>query len=633
MCGIFGVWSLSGERIEEDRVRACRDTIAHRGPDDSGLYVSGGVGLGHRRLSIIDLSPNGRQPITNETGDVRVIFNGEIYNFPDLRRDLQARGHVFKSNTDSEVIVHGYEEWGEDCFERFLGMFAIGIWDERSQQMILARDPLGKKPLYYFHDPQKILLYASTLRPLVLWPGFPRIVDAESVGDYLQSGCIPAPRCIFRNTRKVLPGQYIVFSRNGKRREHLYWDLPSIVCNGARSAASQAGDEVDQLHAVLSDAVKIRMTADVPLGAFLSGGVDSSLVVALMAEASKRQVRTYSIGFAETRLDESHYAHAVAKALGVQNTVMIMSADVLLDYMPKVVTYYDEPMADFSLLPTLAVSELARDHVTVVLTGDGGDEVFGGYPGYATMSTFASYYRLVPGTVRRWMSALHRYMPESRIRNVVFQLGASDPFRFVGMYQKRVLRDLNIADLMPDGVEVVPTEEQVARVLETYSGLSLVEAAMLHDTTHRMVDSILHKVDRGSMAHALEVRCPILDRRVVEFAFSLPLEAKVRGRRMKLILRRLLARYIPERLINRPKMGFSPPLREWFAGPLRGMVMEMLSRESMARRALLCPDRIERVLNEHYAGKKDYTWFIWAALMLETWFRRYIDGAADGSVT
>jgi len=620
MCGIFGVWYLDGTRVDAHAVQRSRDSIEYRGPDAAGQLVLGNVALAHRRLSIIDLSEAGRQPLGNEDGSLHTVVNGEVYNYQPLREQLLAAGHRFQGGSDSEVLLHAYAEWGNACFSRFNGMFAAAIWDQRRQRLVLARDPLGKKPLYYQYLPGKRILFASTLRPLMAWPDFDKRVDRSAIHAYLQSGYIPAPQSAFERTCKLLPGHVLTLSADGRLEQQAYWDLPALVSPRKRQLGlEEATSLLDQK---LRDAVRLRLVSDVPVGAFLSGGVDSSLIVALMKQASNRPVQTFSIGFSDREFDESRHAQAVAQELGVENDTLRMSSSELLGLVDEVSTYYDEPMADFSLLPTLAVSRFAKRKVKVVLTGDGGDEVFAGYNGYLSARIAEQYYRFVPARLRHELQRLHTLLPP-RYAAAVRQTGMPDAAQFFGAY-KRIDRALDVTELLCDP-EREPPERESAHTLNSYEGLPLAERAQLFDLTHSMVDTILHKVDRATMATGLEARCPLLDKNVVQFGFELQLEHKLHHARTKHILKHLLGRYLPARLIDRRKQGFVPPLRDWLRGALRPRVNELLSQERLAARGYVHAAATRRVIQSHLDGKSDHTRLLWALLSLESWHEHYLE--------
>jgi asparagine synthase (glutamine-hydrolysing) len=620
MCGIFGVWYLDGTRVDAHAVQVSRDSIEYRGPDAAGQLVQGNVALAHRRLSIIDLSEAGRQPLGNEDGSIHAVVNGEVYNYQPLREQLLAAGHRFRGGSDSEVLLHAYAEWGTACFARFNGMFAAAIWDQRQQRLVLARDPFGKKPLYYQYLPGKRILFGSTLRPLMAWPDFDKRVDRNAIHAYLQSGYIPAPQSAFEHTCKLLPGHVLTLSADGKLEQQAYWDLPALVSpRKRRIGIEQATSELDGR---LREAVRLRLVSDVPVGAFLSGGVDSSLIVALMKQFSSSPVRTFTIGFSDSEFDESQYAHAVAHELGVENDTLRMSSTELLGLVDEVSTHYDEPMADFSLLPTLAVSRFAKQQVKVVLTGDGGDEVFAGYNGYLSARIAEQYYRFVPARLRHELQRVHTLLP-ARYAAAVSQTEMPDAAHFYGAY-KRIDRALDVNQLLRDP-ERAPPEQESAHMLASYAGLPLAERAQLFDLTHSMVDTILHKLDRATMATGLEARCPLLDKNVVQFSFELPLEHKLHRTHTKYILKHLLARYLPARLTERRKQGFVPPLRDWLRGPLRARVNELLCHERLAARGYVHPAPTRRIIQSHLDGNSDHTRLIWALLSLEAWHEHYLE--------
>jgi len=623
LCGIFGVWRPDGGPVDEATVNRCRDTLKLRGPDDAGTWVHDNVGLAHRRLSIIDLSPAGRMPMTDEAGRIWAVFNGEIYNFQELRKELLAKGHIFKSNTDSEVVVHAYEQWQEACFARFDGMFAIAIWDDRRKQMVLARDPHGKKPLFYYHKPGRLLVLGSTLRSVAMWPDVPRQVDEDSIYTYIKYGYLHAPRSLLADTYKVHPGHYLVIGPEGIKQDVAYWDLARIACEPSPGRRSEA-ELLDQLDDCMRSAVRKRLVSDVPLGAFLSGGMDSSLVVALMREVASDRVRTFTIGFTTAEFDESRYAARVAQHLGVENTVHRMSANDLLSYVPDVMKYYDEPIVDFSLFPTLAISELARRDVTVVLTGDGGDELFGGYERYLATYFFEHYARLAGHKVRGAVAGLHRWLPKERMRRFAKLSAARDPATFFGLFAN-LGRYAGLSSYVPEEKLGEAPEQAVARYIRGLNGLSATAGAMVYDATHAMIDGILVKVDRATMGFSLEARAPLLDKHLWETAIGLPVGLKVRRGQKKYLLRKLLYRYLPKELVDRPKMGFTPPLRDWFRNELKESLCDALSEETIRRRGYFKPEGVQRMLREHTSGQADHVAPLWSLFMLEMWMKDFID--------
>lgn len=623
MCGIVGVWRLDGEAVDPIAIVRMRDVLTHRGPNDAGLWVDGPLALAHRRLSIIDLSEAGRMPMASPDGRVQAVFNGEVYNFRALRTELEAEGHAFHSESDSEVVLRAYEQWGADCFDRFNGMFAVAIWDGREKRMVLARDAAGQKPLYYCYRPGRWLLFASTLAPLIRYAEGALEVDEAVVKDYVRFGFPPDGRSLMKDVRTVPPGSFAVIERDREAKTHRYFDLAAY----AEQTPQGPGNEEAQLESfreVMRAAVQSRLVADVPLGAFLSGGVDSTLIVALMAEREPEAVKTYTIGFDQAEFDESEHAARIASHLGVQHTVRVLQGRDVLDQLPDLVRYFDEPMADYSVLPTLAVSKLAREHVTVALTGDGADEEFGGYKYYLAQKWLTPYLDHVPSPARAALARLAPLIPSAGARRIVTRSGSHDAALFFGLggfYRgatvdgvNRLLGERNVAP------------ERVAAFLRAHPLRSTVEAGMLYDATHTLPYAWLHKVDRASMAVSLEARSPFLDRRVLELAFSLPLEMRIRGRHKKHIVRRLLRDYLPAELIDRPKRGFTAPVAHWLRHELRGELERSLGKETVVRRGFFDSNRVSNLVQEHLRGTHDHAQLLWALLVLEWWLEHHVEG-------
>ncbi len=618
MCGIVGELRLDGAAVDAERLKAARDRLTNRGPDDAGLYTNGPIGLGHRRLSIIDLSPAGRMPMSNETDDVWSVFNGEIYNFAALREELERAGHVFRSHTDSEVAIHAYEQWGTDCFAKFDGMFAIAIWDARKKRLVLARDITGEKPLYYAYQPGKAVMFASSIAPLLVG-GVPRAIDPDGLRSYLELGFVDGDRAIIQGVKKVEPATFVVFDAGKPPVTSAYWSLREAALARTTSTLEEATDE---LHELLRASVRSRLVSDVPLGAFLSGGVDSSLVVALMAETSPKAVRTFTIGFREAEYDESEYAHRVAKHLGVENTTMVLSAADVLRELDAITAAFDEPMADFSALPSLAVARLARRHVTVALTGDGADEAFGGYRYYGATRAFEMFAK-IPRTIRERLVRAAPLVPFARLRRAVARakaLDAADYFGHSGFYRGATAAQ-GFHHVMPGAA---PSSTAVAAFVRALPELRPTEAGMLWDASHTLPGAWLTKVDRSTMAVGLEARAPFLARSVLELAFRQPLDHRVRGNQKKILLRRVLSRYLPRDLIERPKQGFTAPMKAWFAKELREELHDRLTTERMSRLGAVSPDGVQTLLAEHEAGGADHTQLLWALFHLDRWYDEYM---------
>ncbi|MEM7137048.1 MAG: asparagine synthase (glutamine-hydrolyzing) [Myxococcota bacterium] len=623
MCGVVGVWHLDGRPVDATALGAMRDTLTHRGPDDAGLWLEGPVGLGHRRLSILDLSEAGRMPMASPDGTIRVVFNGEVYNYRELRQELHAHGHQFHSDSDSEVVVRAYEQWGVDSFDRFNGMFAVVIWDANRDTMVLARDAAGQKPLYYAYRPANVVLVGSTLAPLIRYAGPSLEVDRDAVQDYVRFGYPTDGKAMLRGVQTVPPGCYTVIPRGEAPKTHRYFDLVAH----AEHTEHATGDEdelVGHFRDLMRDAVRARLVSDVPLGAFLSGGVDSSLVVALMAEQDPQAVKTYTIGFDDPVFDESPAASRIARHLGVQNTVRTLRGHDVLGQLSDVIRFFDEPMADYSVLPGLAVSKLAREHVTVALTGDGADEEFGGYRYYLAQQLLDPYFRYVPRPGRRLASLAGPLVPGGGARRILQRSASADAQTFFGLggFYRGATATAVDRLLGDEGVAA----EKVASFLRAHPLQSVTEAGMLYDATHTLPGAWLYKVDRASMAVGLEARSPFLDRRVLEFAFSLPMHLRLRGQQKKYIVRRLLREYLPGELVDRPKQGFTAPVAAWLRQDLRDELHTRLGKSAVERRGFFDSTIVSRMVHEHLDDSHDHAQLLWALLILEWWLTHHIDG-------
>ncbi len=622
MCGIAGFAACSwAERSGEGDlalVRRMCDVIRHRGPDDEGVLVSDGVALGMRRLSIIDLA-TGRQPIANEDGSVWIVFNGEIYNFRELRRELEARSHVFATRTDTEVIVHAYEEWGAEAIERLRGMFGIAIWDTRSRTLLLARDRAGIKPLHYAVVNGR-LYFGSEIKSLLCAPDLPHELDPDALNHYLSFLYTPADRSIFRAVRKLPPGHLLTW-REGRLDVRAYWRWPSAETFIGSDAEAVAG-----LRDVLTDAVRAHLVSDVPLGAFLSGGVDSSLVVALMAETSGARVKTFSIGFDVPAFDELEHARRVARQYGTDHHEFVVKPDAL-DILDAIVRHFDEPFADSSAIPTWYVSELARRHVTVVLSGDGGDELFGGYDRYEPHPRVAAFDRYASPPLRRVAALTAATLPHGvRGKNFLRHVGRDrqgrylDAVRYFSTDEKRDLLSPELHRSLTDDPETT-----AARRFARYEGLPWPSQMMRFDGETYLPEDVLVKVDRMSMAHSIESRVPLLDNRVIAYASALPDHLKIRNGRRKHVLKEVAAGLLPRDLLDRPKQGFGVPLGVWFRGDLRELFADtLLSRSSLERGYFQAPF-VRRIVDEHLAGRRDHTLRLWQLVIFERWHREYLD--------
>jgi asparagine synthase (glutamine-hydrolysing) len=606
MCGIAGRWVSDGQRLEdaERSLVAMLARIAHRGPDDSGIWTDANAGLllGHRRLAVIDPSPLGHQPMLTEDGRLAVVFNGEIYNFEELRLELAARGVRFKSNSDTEVLLYGYREWGERMVERLVGMFAFAIWDVTTRSLFLARDRAGEKPLYYAVG-RHGFAFASEVGALAQLPDVDDEIDPAALSLYLQYQYVPAPHSIYRGIRK-LPPAHAMRVCGTEVTTWRYWD-PVPLAAGPRLAISEE-DAVTELESLLRTAVRGQMIADVPLGAFLSGGIDSTAVVSLMVELSTLPVRTFTVGFDDHEFDESRHAEVVAKHLGTDHIVEYLTERDALELIPQVPYMYGEPFADSSALPTHLVARIARRHVTVSLSGDGGDEAFGGYMRYPSLEFAAA----VSGPGGAWGRAARPLVSRlpGRIGRGAELLGApTDVYRrLVAVFPSSEVRALS-GDIRPF--------EEFDRAWASTSRRPVRQRAMLADLLTYLPEAILVKVDRAAMATSLETRAPLLDHRVLEFALRLPLRL-VRGKR---VLKTLVYRRVPRALLERPKQGFGVPLSRWFRGELRSLVLDALSNDRMRAVGVQDYPLVKRIVDEHMSGSRDHPARLWALLVLSMW--------------
>jgi len=628
MCGIAGFWS-NRPLVGDDarcRLEAIRDAISHRGPDDSGIWLEGSVAFGHRRLSIVDLSPLGHQPMTSANGRFTICFNGEVFNFQALRDELAARGHTFRGGSDTEVMLAAFTEWGVvAAVGRFVGMFAFSVWDAKDATLHLVRDRLGIKPLFVGRTPQGDLVFGSELKALVAYPGFERRIDPDSVVAFMRYSYVPSPKSIFVDAMKLPPGHVMSFSSpTDPWRSEPFWSLETVAHEGQaspfRGDLQAAEDALDEL---LRDAVALRMIADVPLGAFLSGGIDSSLVVALMQAQSARPVKTFTIGFAEARYDESRYARAVANHLGTEHTEQQVTPEEALAVIPRLPTMYDEPLADVSQIPTYLVSALARKHVTVALSGDGGDELFGGYERYRFAPRAWRWVQRVPASFRGSGARALRGMAGRSLGAMVG--GRARALKSADLLDapnlEAVYRRLVSTSANPLGMTTFSREPDgpLARLLASAAAKHPVERMMLADTMVYLPDDLLTKLDRASMAVALEGRVPLLDHRVAAFAWRLPVAMRSR----KLMLRRVLARYVPTSLFDRPKMGFEVPIGRWLRGPLRAWAEDVLDRRALGASGIFDAAAVGRVLDGHMAEREDAAHLLWSLLMFEAWRREW----------
>jgi asparagine synthase (glutamine-hydrolysing) len=626
MCGIVGI--VRNDRLDVNQALLARmcAAIRHRGPDDDGFYVNGPVGLGMRRLAIIDLK-SGQQPIHNQDRTAWIVFNGEIYNYRELRDRLEKLGHTFYTNSDTEAIIHAYDRYGADCPKHLRGMFAFAIWDERKQELFLARDRVGKKPVLYAHVNGQFV-FGSEFTALLHHPAIGKEIDTEALDHYLSFMCVPAPLTIYRAIRKLEPGHSLRYSK-GEIKIERYWqpDFSKKVDISEEEAGERAIE-------ILRDAVKVRLMSEVPLGAFLSGGIDSSAVVALMSEESSEPVKTFSIGFEEQDFSELHHARRVAEHVGADHHEFIVRPDAL-EVLPILVEHYGEPYADSSAIPTYYVARETRKHVTVALNGDGGDESFAGYERYAAMR-LAELYNRIPGVFRDTVlrQAIH-LMPTSetkrgRVRDLKrFIQAASLPkveryLRWVSVFDAAAKQDLYSSAFSRE-----TPQASAGNILDPWlartNGSGIVDAALLTDIMTYLPNDLLVKVDIATMAVSLEARSPFLDHHVMEFAASLPEKFKLHGLTTKYLLKRMLKKLLPAENLDRRKMGFGVPIGHWFRGELQPFLRETLLGEAALKRGLFKPEVVKRLVELHVRAERDYSHQLWTLLMLELWFQRFID--------
>ncbi|MGB8275228.1 MAG: XrtA/PEP-CTERM system amidotransferase [Alphaproteobacteria bacterium] len=636
MCGITGLFDSRGRReIDRGLLARMNRSQSHRGPDGEGYHLAPGIGLGHRRLAIIDLA-GGLQPMFNDDRSVAVVFNGEIYNYRELKSELANLGHRFHTSSDTEVIVRGWEEWGEACVNRFRGMFAFALWDERSATLFLARDRLGIKPLYYAVLPDGMVLFASELKAILLHPGFPRDIDPTAVEDYFAYGYVPDPKCIYRTAAKLAPAHTLTIRRGGPVPEpRAYWN----IAFHQREAVSE-DEAAEELISELRDSVRSHMISDVPLGAFLSGGVDSSSVVAMMAEVSETPVNTCSISFEQRDYDESRYAAQVAERYRTRHHVERVDPNAF-DLVDRLASMYDEPFADSSAMPTYRVCGLARKRVTVALSGDGGDELFAGYRRYRWHRYEEMVRRRIPDVVRRPVfGLLGRLYP--KIDWAPKPLRAKTTLQAIARSTAEGFFDS--ASVLSDGLRARVFHPAFRRALQGYNAVEVLAKHMREAPTDHYLSrvqyadiktylpgDILTKVDRASMAHSLEVRVPILDHRFAEWTAGLPADMKLRGREGKYIFKRALRPYLPHEVLYRPKMGFAVPLASWFRGPLKERLGAALTGPALAETGMFDMNFVATLMHEHAAGLRDHSASLWALLMFDSFLRQVHASVADAA--
>jgi len=625
MCGICGVFSFEPDTIvDKSVIQRMNNSIRHRGPDDEGYYQDEQASLAMRRLSIIDLN-KGQQPISNEAGNVWVVFNGEIYNFKDVRAELQRRGHAFKTQTDTEIIVHAYEEYGDDCIKYFNGMFAIALWDARKHRLFLARDRIGIKPLYYWTDHSK-LVFASELKSLILHPDVPRQINLAALDLFLTLEYVPAPHTIYEAVYKLLPGHTLtVDNRNVKIRQ--YWDVPYQPVSQTEAECAET------LSSLIDEAVRIRLMSDVPLGAFLSGGIDSSTIVGYMSQNMSEPVQTFSIGFEDDTYDEVPFANAVAKHFNTNHHVEVLKPDIA-SLVEQLVPHHDEPFADTSIIPTYLVSKLASQKVKVVLSGDGGDELFAGYDTYIAQK-LDRYYGCLPSAVRQHvLPKFTEWLPPqpakkgfvNKVKRMV-EGGALDSL----LQHTRWMMFLNSAEkdsLYRSDLQATLNDDLTAGYLGGYfekaNRFDKLAQQQYVDIKTYLADDILTKVDRMSMAVSIEARVPLLDYHIVEFAMNLPPHMKLNGSRTKSILRDAVKRLVPDLVLEKPKQGFSIPMKHWLRTSLKPMMLDLLSKDSLSHHGYFNHATVSKWTKEHLEGQANHSHRLWSLMVFEMWRRNEI---------
>lgn len=629
MCGICGIVYRDNKRGPDRQLLSrMADTLFHRGPDDGGEVVIGSAGLGMRRLSIIDIL-TGHQPMSNEDGSITIVFNGEIYNYRQIRRVLEDLGHRFRTNCDTETIVHGYESWGVDVCTRLNGMFGFALWDNSERVLVLARDRLGIKPLYYYTDEEK-LVFGSEIKAILKSPDIEKHIDPVALNNYLSFEYIPAPRSIFKEIRKLMPGHLLIY-KNGRINIQSYWKL-----NLDQRKLSEE-EAAENLRELLKDSVRLRLISDVPLGAFLSGGIDSSIMVSQMALIANAPVKTFSIGFKESSYNELRYARSVARRYETEHHEFVVEPKVL-ELTEKLISYLDEPFGDFSIFPTYLVSKMARDYVTVALSGDGGDELFAGYDTYRAHMFDRIVYSRIPRVLRRAIieSAATALRPTSKKKGAInsfkrYVMGTMLPdslyhARWMAFLQEWERERIFSGDLW-NVIKSTDHYDFIHRYSIEADGMDDITRSGYIDLKTYLVDDILVKVDRMSMATSLEARVPYLDHRIVEFAFSLPPELKMRRLKTKYILKKTFWNDLPEEVQKRDKQGFSIPIKNWIRGELRPMMMDLLNEKRIREEGFFNFDFISHMIDEHLRGIENHSHKLWALMVFETWYDKYGRGA------
>ncbi len=628
MCGIVGFVNAHSQTANREILERMNHCIIHRGPDEDGFFVKENVALAMRRLAIIDLK-GGQQPIFSTDRSKAIVFNGEIYNFQELKKDLETRGHQFYTNCDTEVIVHLYDEYGADCVDYLRGMFAFAIWDETDKSLFVARDRVGKKPFLYSHQPNGDLIFGSEFTALLSHPNISREVDREAIDTYLSYLCVPAPQTAFKQIRKLEPAHWLRW-KDGKIETKRYW-LPDF----SKKIKISETEAIEETTRIIREATKLRLISEVPLGAFLSGGVDSSIIVALMAQESNQPVKTFSIGFEEQDYSELKYAKRVAEHIGAEYNEFVVKPNAL-EVLPLIVEHYGEPYADSSAIPTYYVSKETRKFVTVALNGDGGDESFAGYERHTAMRIAEKYHHLPEFLRKTFIEKAVGLVPtseikkNSRIRDAKrFLQAASLPkteryFRWMSTFNRDAKKELYTKEFANAVAEQNPSVF-LDQWFDKANGSGILDATLLTDQMTYLPNDLLVKVDIASMANSLEARSPFLDHKVIEFAASLPENLKMRRFETKSLLKKVAAKLVPREVVYRRKMGFGVPIGNWFRGEMKDFLCDILLSEKSLNRGIVKPEIVQKYVSEHINTERDHTFQIWTLLMLELWFQRFID--------
>jgi asparagine synthase (glutamine-hydrolysing) len=627
MCGIAGILNFNNKGVKQETLKRMCDVIRHRGPDDEGYFVTGSAGIGMRRLSIIDLN-TGKQPIFNEDKTISVVLNGEIYNFKELRKSLEA-GHTFYTKSDTEVIVHLYEQYGEQCVKYLRGMYAFAVWDERNGKFFIARDRVGKKPLYYA-SANGSFVFASEIKSILEYLGKTPEINLAAIDLYLTYQYVPSPHTIFKGIHSLLPAHTLTCGKNGEIKTEKYWDL-----DFRKKTDLTFREACDHTVELLKDATRLRMTSDVPLGAFLSGGHDSSIIVGLMSQLSSTPVKTFCVGFDDAEFSELRYAQIVARHFKTEHREFVLKAD-FIDLLPKIAWHYGQPFADSSALPSYLVSQETRKHVTVALNGDGGDESFGGYLRYKALkgSLYFSFpFQMIGSKATEKLARLLPHTETTKGHNIfryMYRLitALSEPPEMRNIYWHAFFTNDAKKLLYSDSMKAQISQNAFSYMMDIFSNApagDIMDRTFYTDIKTYLPEDLLVKMDIASMANSLEARSPFLDQEVMEFSASMPSSWKLHGLNSKYILKKTFDDFLPKEIINRKKMGFGIPVGKWFRNEWKGLFRDTVLTDKAINRGYFKRERLEEMYSEHVNGKRDHGYRMWALLMLEMWHKVYVD--------